>query len=786
MRSQIVAKAPDRLAPKRAPRPAAKKKPVNLARLALKPVLGLLLLCMLCIGSTRAQVPGAALPPPVNGQCLIGSGGQWVAGSCSGSGTSVTSVSGTSGQIGVSPTTGATVVSLPATITSNVNFTGTFELGGAAVTLPLPVAIGGTGDSTLTANALLIGNGTSAVQFLSEVDGDCAVGAGGVWTTGACGSGSGNVSSVGLALPSSVFSISGSPVTSSGTLTGAFVSQTANLVFASPNGSSGTPTFRALVSADLPSGTGTVTSVGLSAPSYLTVSGSPVTTSGTLAITGTSESANEVLASPNGSPGVLGPRALVAADIPALSSLTGSVTASGMLALATGDWYVGNLSNQPSATAPSSAIDSAFGNTEGDLLCRGASTWSTLAPSSTINYVLTQSTLNACPTWQPAPIPTLTTTLETANFNGSSATVFYGINGASITDTLSNPGTAVGAVYQGFSYDGTNSYTLATTSGTADFYFNGAASPATTITLPPWSSYNCVDASTYYACQITYGGVYYDAVNGLDLGGIAGSTNDAVLRNKNKTIVAEIPTASTALELGAALFINMSTPINTNDKISVTSGAAPAGIEMQCSLSTTYCYNYLGNNTSATQFALTVNGSADTTHNCATANCAGINPGSGGLWLDASNIASGAGTDYLCASAATGWAQVETSTTCGAETQTASLGWSAGVNPTQTLIVTDLPRAITLSSVVCRPEVAVGSTATVEVFIAASGTAIGSGTNVSSGSCNANGTAATNQSLTLTTTAVPAGDSIGIITTGTTDWTSGSGIGTISIYWTEQ
>lgn len=64
--------------------------------------------------------------------------------------------------------------------------------------------------------------------------------------------GAGTVSSVGLALPVSVFQVTGSPVTSSGTLTGSFVSQAQNLVFASPNGSSGVPVFRALVAGDLP------------------------------------------------------------------------------------------------------------------------------------------------------------------------------------------------------------------------------------------------------------------------------------------------------------------------------------------------------------------------------------------------------------------------------------------------------------------------------------------------------------------------------------------------------
>ena len=65
-------------------------------------------------------------------------------------------------------------------------------------------------------------------------------------------SSTGTVTSVGLSLPAE-FAISGSPVTTSGTLTGAWASQTQNLVFASPNGSTGVPIFRALVEADIPS-----------------------------------------------------------------------------------------------------------------------------------------------------------------------------------------------------------------------------------------------------------------------------------------------------------------------------------------------------------------------------------------------------------------------------------------------------------------------------------------------------------------------------------------------------
>jgi hypothetical protein len=62
----------------------------------------------------------------------------------------------------------------------------------------------------------------------------------------------GTVTSVAIALPG-IFGLTGSPITTSGTLSVTLASQTANTVFIAPNGSAGAPTFRALLLADLPS-----------------------------------------------------------------------------------------------------------------------------------------------------------------------------------------------------------------------------------------------------------------------------------------------------------------------------------------------------------------------------------------------------------------------------------------------------------------------------------------------------------------------------------------------------
>lgn len=67
---------------------------------------------------------------------------------------------------------------------------------------------------------------------------------------------SGTVTSVGLTLPSQ-FTVTGSPVTTSGTLAGAWQNQAANTVLAGPTtGAAAAPTFRSLVAADITAGGG--------------------------------------------------------------------------------------------------------------------------------------------------------------------------------------------------------------------------------------------------------------------------------------------------------------------------------------------------------------------------------------------------------------------------------------------------------------------------------------------------------------------------------------------------
>jgi hypothetical protein len=74
-------------------------------------------------------------------------------------------------------------------------------------------------------------------------------------------SGGGGVASVGLSLPAE-FAVSGSPLTSSGTIAGAWVSQAAGRVLAAPAAAAGSPSFRALAQSDLPLMTGDAGSGG--------------------------------------------------------------------------------------------------------------------------------------------------------------------------------------------------------------------------------------------------------------------------------------------------------------------------------------------------------------------------------------------------------------------------------------------------------------------------------------------------------------------------------------------
>ena len=147
------------------------------------------------------------------------------------------------------------------TFSGSATFTGTTAIGAATATTPST-----TDDSTKVATTAYV----KAQGYTSNT---------------------GTVTSVGLSLPN-IFTVSNSPVTSSGTLTATLATQTANLVLAGPTtGGAAAPSFRSLVAGDIPD---------LSA-TYLPLTGgtisSNLTISGDLTVNGTTTTINSTAVS---------------------------------------------------------------------------------------------------------------------------------------------------------------------------------------------------------------------------------------------------------------------------------------------------------------------------------------------------------------------------------------------------------------------------------------------------------------------------------------------------------
>lgn len=109
-----------------------------------------------------------------------------------------------------------------------------------------------------------------------------------------------------------------------------------------------------------------------------------------------------------------------------------------------------------------------------------------------------------------------------------------------------------------------------------------------------------------------------------------------------------------------------------------------------------------------------------------------------------------------------------------------AIGWIGGVNPNKAIIA-NIRTASTVQAIVGRVDDAVGTAATVSVYKSPTGTSCAGGTVLHSGSLDANGTADTNQTLTVTTSAVGAGSEICLVTTGA-GWVAGSGIGGVTVF----
>jgi hypothetical protein len=182
-----------------------------------------------------------------------------------------------------------------------------------------------------------------------------------------------------------------------------------------------------------------VTSIGLTMPSIYTVGGSPVTTSGTITVTLTSQSANTVFAGPDGAAGVPTFRALVPADIPGLDAakITSGIFGTARLgsgAASAGTWLRGDGTW---ATIPSGFADPM--TTAGDIIIRNASNVTTRLGAGTSGHVLTLVT--GVPAWQPTTVTPAGSTTQIQFNNAGALGASAGLTWDDTAKTLALTGT---------------------------------------------------------------------------------------------------------------------------------------------------------------------------------------------------------------------------------------------------------------------------------------------------------------------------------------------------------
>lgn len=282
----------------------------------------------------------------------------------------------TSGDVTVSAGTIGGVTTFAATSPLSV----TSSTGAVTVFLgTVGVANGGTGQTSLTANNLLTGNGTSAISSIAPgAVGSCLVSNGSLWSASSC-SGTSNMT-LGTTTTANP-AISGAPNS------GLYATSTTNIGIE----------FNGTKTLDM----GTVTS----AVDYVTITSGKSGTVPVIAVNGsTANQGINLTATGTGQVQIKG--------IAYPNSVTNNyaLSASGTTAIV--------------ATPVSTLLDNGLGSTVGSLLSRTTTSWTPLA-DSTSGYVLTAQGAGVLPVYAPLPAASSgMTLLATVNASGSASATF--------------------------------------------------------------------------------------------------------------------------------------------------------------------------------------------------------------------------------------------------------------------------------------------------------------------------------------------------------------------------
>ena len=298
-------------------------------------------------------------------------------------------------------------------------------------------AIGVKAAAGSTVFNLPVGNGSLNNVLVTDGSGNTS------WVS----AGSGTVSSVGLSMPG-IFTVTGSPVVNTGTLTATLNTQSANLVWAGPTtGAASAPTFRSLVGADLPnpsaSTLGGIQSTtgashqwlstistsgvpGLTQPAFTDISGTlgpsqcPNPSASTIGCVESYVAVAHQWINTISTSGVPSSTQPVFGDIGGQSTLA-------QLPSISNNSLLSNISGgtaTPLANSLTSIIDNILGSTQGDVLYRSGTVWTALGPG-TSGQVLTTAGAAANPSWTTVTGTGTVTSIATNN----------GVTGGTITTT---------------------------------------------------------------------------------------------------------------------------------------------------------------------------------------------------------------------------------------------------------------------------------------------------------------------------------------------------------------